>query len=347
MKRWLADRTLAGRAGARVAGARPQEDARFALLERVRDPAGGASDREIATAVLEAAMSRLEAAQRDALATADREASRDLRAATTTVPGTLLLARAVEGAAERLLAARYPGRALRANVEFYTATLLDAVGLPRDLFSATFAAARTAGWFAHVVEQRAEGRLIRPEARYVGPQHDVAPSLTRRPRVSSAPRPVLREAPATPSSYARSRPHMTFRALLPDLGLLVLRLGLGGVMLTHGFQKLSNYDAMLTKFADPFGFGITLSVLLAIFAELFCSLGIMLGLATRLAAIPLIVTMATAFFIIHGNDPMMKKELALIYLIGFVALLLTGPGRISVDHLIAGWWQRRKAAKRA
>jgi citrate synthase len=78
------------------------------------------------------------------------------------------LARTVEKAAEALLAARHPARPLRANVEFYTAVLLEAVGLPRELFTATFAVGRVAGWCAHVAEQRRDGKLIRPAARYVG-----------------------------------------------------------------------------------------------------------------------------------------------------------------------------------
>jgi citrate synthase len=81
----------------------------------------------------------------------------------------LALGRAVERAAESLLRERHPERPLRANVEFYTALLLDAVGLPRELFSPTFAVARVAGWCAHFREQRLSGRLIRPGARYVGP----------------------------------------------------------------------------------------------------------------------------------------------------------------------------------
>jgi citrate synthase len=81
----------------------------------------------------------------------------------------LALARAVEQSAERLLAARHPGRALRANVEFYTAVLLDAIGLPQELFSPTFAVARMAGWLAHIDEQRLSSRIIRPASRYVGP----------------------------------------------------------------------------------------------------------------------------------------------------------------------------------
>lgn len=80
------------------------------------------------------------------------------------------LARAVERAAEGALRQKHPDRPLRANVEFYTAVLLDAIGLDRAEFTPTFAVGRTAGWAAHVAEQRATGRLIRPASRYVGPQ---------------------------------------------------------------------------------------------------------------------------------------------------------------------------------
>jgi citrate synthase len=81
----------------------------------------------------------------------------------------LALARAVERAAVEALDAHRPDRRLRANVEFYTAVLLDALGIPRPLFTAVFAAARVAGWLAHVAEEQATGRLIRPRQRYVGP----------------------------------------------------------------------------------------------------------------------------------------------------------------------------------
>jgi len=78
------------------------------------------------------------------------------------------LARTVEARAEALLAERYPQRRLRANVEFYTALVLEAVGLPRAAFTPTFAVGRVAGWCAHIAEQRRDGRLIRPRARYTG-----------------------------------------------------------------------------------------------------------------------------------------------------------------------------------
>jgi citrate synthase len=77
-------------------------------------------------------------------------------------------ARAVERAAAKILRERKPDRPLAANVEFYTAVLLDAVGLPREQFSATFAVSRIAGWSAHVIEQHRTGRLIRPASRYTG-----------------------------------------------------------------------------------------------------------------------------------------------------------------------------------
>lgn len=81
----------------------------------------------------------------------------------------LSLARAVEKAAANLLQERYPDRPLKANVEFYTAVLLDAVGLPAEIFSPCFAMGRVVGWCAHVEEQRQHGRLVRPQSTYVGP----------------------------------------------------------------------------------------------------------------------------------------------------------------------------------
>jgi citrate synthase len=116
---------------------------------RVRDPRA---------AVLEAAVERLREAT---LAESD--------AAATRVAARLELSRAVEREATALLSLRYPSRALRANVEFYTAVLLEAIGVPRELFSATFATARVVGWAAHVDEERRKGRLIRPTSIYVGP----------------------------------------------------------------------------------------------------------------------------------------------------------------------------------
>lgn len=83
--------------------------------------------------------------------------------------GRLALARAVEHAAEGVLRQRHPSRPLHANVEFYTAVLLDTLGLPREAFTPMFTVGRVVGWAAHVMEQRRTGRLIRPASLYVGP----------------------------------------------------------------------------------------------------------------------------------------------------------------------------------
>ena len=79
------------------------------------------------------------------------------------------LARDVEQTALRVLAEVKPGRNLRTNVEFYTALVLQALGLEPKQFVAMFACGRTAGWCAHVIEQHAEDHLIRPQSQYIGP----------------------------------------------------------------------------------------------------------------------------------------------------------------------------------
>ena len=96
---------------------------------------------------------------------------------------------------------------------------------------------------------------------------------------------------------------MNKRELLHQIGLLLLRLGAGSLMLSHGYGKLTNFAAMSVKFSDPLGIGSTASLSLAVFAEFFCSLGLIVGLATRLATIPLLTTMLMAIFVIHANDP--------------------------------------------
>ncbi len=106
---------------------------------------------------------------RDPRAAALEKAAAKL-AATGTAGTRLSFAKTVEREAEALLAERHPERTLRANVEFYTAVLLEAIGIPRTLFSPTFAASRVAGWCAHYEEQQRRGRLMRPLSKYVGPR---------------------------------------------------------------------------------------------------------------------------------------------------------------------------------
>lgn len=117
-----------------------------------------------------------------------------------------------------------------------------------------------------------------------------------------------------------------------DLSLLMIRVFIGGMMLfSHGLPKLMSYSEKANMFPDPIGVGPQMSLVLAIFAEFFCSIAIILGLFTRLATLPLITTMLVAVVIVHGADPWMKKEFGLLYLIFFLVLLISGPGRWSVD----------------
>ncbi len=128
---------------------------------------------------------------------------------------------------------------------------------------------------------------------------------------------------------------------LTSFGLLVLRVGIGAIMATaHGWGKLTGYTERMSSFADPFGLGPAVSLTLVVFAEFFCSILIVLGAFTRLAVIPLIVTMATAAFIIHADDPFGRKELAFMFLTAFSALLFTGAGKYSVDGLMGRKYNR-------
>lgn len=121
------------------------------------------------------------------------------------------------------------------------------------------------------------------------------------------------------------------------LGLLILRLTAGGIMLAaHGWPKLIGFTSIMDTFPDPFHVGSATSLALAVFAEFFCGFFIVFGLATRWATVPLIVTMAVAAFLIHGEDPFGKKELALVYLLMYAALFFTGPGQWSLDHIVRG-----------
>jgi citrate synthase len=88
--------------------------------------------------------------------------------------GRLRYAETVEQAALAVLAKRKPNRSLQTNLEFYTALLLEALGIPRDAFTGAFAVARVVGWIAHALEQQAGGRLIRPQSDYVGPAPSAA-----------------------------------------------------------------------------------------------------------------------------------------------------------------------------
>lgn len=124
-------------------------------------------------------------------------------------------------------------------------------------------------------------------------------------------------------------------SLMVSVGLLVLRVIVGGFMMTHGIGKLK---MLMTggeiQFLDPIGIGMQLSLTLAVLAEFFASILIILGLGTRLAAFPLLFTMFVAGIIVHAADSFGVKEMALLYGSIYLTLMITGPGKISLDYLI-------------
>jgi putative oxidoreductase len=135
-----------------------------------------------------------------------------------------------------------------------------------------------------------------------------------------------------------------FRDTSLHLGLLILRLGAGSLLLfAHGWPKLAHFPERWTKFADPIGVGSGPSLALVVFAEVLCSLLVMLGLFTRLAVLPILGFFSIALLIQHAHDPWPKKEFVLIYAVPFLALLAAGAGRYSLDHRLAERREKRAA----
>lgn len=116
-----------------------------------------------------------------------------------------------------------------------------------------------------------------------------------------------------------------------SIGLLALRVAFGCFMLVHGMQKAMGFSSMSESFPDPIGLGNQLSLIMAIGAEVGCSILLILGLGTRLAVIPLAFTMIVALFVIHTADPWKVKELAAVFLTVYAVIFVTGPGRFSLD----------------
>lgn len=122
---------------------------------------------------------------------------------------------------------------------------------------------------------------------------------------------------------------------LNDLWLLIFRVILSVFLLTHGLPKLAILiEGNGGDFSDPLGIGNNFSLVLAVLGEVVGPFLIIPGIITRLASIPALTTMAVAAFMVHGNDPFNIREMALLYLVGFLAILILGPGRYSVDQLI-------------
>lgn len=120
-----------------------------------------------------------------------------------------------------------------------------------------------------------------------------------------------------------------------DIILLLGRISITALMLTHGLPKLQMLlSGETSQFPSILGIGAQLSLTLAVFAEVFCSILILTGFATRLATIPLIITMLVAIISVHAADTFATKEKAILFLLLYVLLFFMGSGKYSIDHFI-------------
>lgn len=119
-----------------------------------------------------------------------------------------------------------------------------------------------------------------------------------------------------------------------NFSVFLLRLIFGGLFVYHGYMKLISYDTIAPHFPDLIGIGSKISFILVIFAELVCGFFVAIGFLTRLAVVPIFITMIVAYFIAHGRDTFDKKELAFMFLLLSVVIFVLGSGKFSLDRLI-------------
>lgn len=118
--------------------------------------------------------------------------------------------------------------------------------------------------------------------------------------------------------------------------ILVIRLFVGISMLTHGLPKLEMLTANdKIEFMNFLGLGSVISLVLVVFAEVLCSVFIIVGFLTRFSTVPLMMTMLIAFFVRHGSDSYVVKELSLVYFFFYLTVFVLGSGKFSLDWLFS------------
>jgi len=128
---------------------------------------------------------------------------------------------------------------------------------------------------------------------------------------------------------------ISYKKISFDISMLILRLGFGILMIPHGYAKYASFGDKQNDFMDFMGLGPATSLVLAIFAEMICSILLVLGLFTRAATIPLIITAVVITFLAHEGDIFGKGYGGFSYLLVYIVLLLLGPGRFSMDAAIS------------
>ncbi len=119
-----------------------------------------------------------------------------------------------------------------------------------------------------------------------------------------------------------------------DLGILLVRMILGGLFAWHGYDALQHYDLYLSMSKSTIGLGAALEFNLAVFSHLIGGIFIAIGFLTRLSVIPIFITMTVAFFIAHDGQPFTQKELPFVYWLLCFPVFIFGSGRYSIDNLL-------------
>ena len=119
--------------------------------------------------------------------------------------------------------------------------------------------------------------------------------------------------------------------LQTNIGLALLRIAPSIMLLTHGIPKFQKLISGNFEFGDPIGIGTTPSLFLAVIAEFVCPILIIIGFKTRWMAIPPAITMLVAGFIVHAADPFGTKEKTFLFITFFIAIIILGPGKFSID----------------
>ncbi len=117
-----------------------------------------------------------------------------------------------------------------------------------------------------------------------------------------------------------------------NFGLLIFRVATSLMMFTHGYPKFQKVLSGNFQFGDPLGIGPEASLIMAAFGEFICSILLILGLTTRYALVPLMITMIVALATVHLDDPFRGQEKAFLYLSAYLFLFITGPGKYSMDQ---------------
>jgi len=126
------------------------------------------------------------------------------------------------------------------------------------------------------------------------------------------------------------------RRTLAENGVFLLRISVSILMLSHGIPKALEYETLVQNFPDPLNVGTEVSAMLILFAEVGCSILLLLGLFGRFASVTLFIAMMVAAFVHQFGDPWASRELPLLYASVYACLTFTGPGSVSID----AWFKR-------